>query len=274
MPLFMFLSGMVFSLKLRDFPSQLPSPSREILKSARGLLLPFLCWTLFTALIRHRDSIPQYLLSVAESPDRSLWFLLVLFWCRAFFVLVHRACAGLSAMKLAVVMAVLSVLLTVSSFFLPGSFMGVGLFRTHFPYFALGVFVWQYRGRLSGFLADIPAVLAMVALFAMIAPCWYLTVPNPFSLSHGRVLFAVIKRLSLIPGIFLTLSLTKFLTRCAPHAVVNALCITGSMTLGIYALHGWFLGYIPPVIVPLSASIALTAIIERIPLTRRLLLGK
>ena len=275
MPLFMFLSGMVFSLKLRNFPSQSLKPSREILKSARGLLIPFVCWTLVAALIRHRDNMAGYFLRVAESPDRSLWFLLVLFWCRAFFVLVHRVCArafrNLTAMKLAAVMAVMFVLMRLLA---PGNFMGAGLFRAHFPYFALGVFAWQYRVRLSGFLADLPAVLAMIALFAVIAPCWHLTEPNPFSLAHGRVLFLIVRRLSPIPGIFLTLSLTRFLARCATHAAVNALCMTGTMTLGIYALHPYFLGMFPPVIAPLCVSVLLTVVIGRIPVMRVLLLGK
>ena len=175
MPLFMFLSGMVFSLKLKDFPSQSLDPLREILKSSRGLLVPFVCWTLLYAVIHHRDDMAGYLVSVAESPDRSLWFLLVLFWCRMFFVLVHAAVAkafrNLTVSVLAVMMLVIFAAIRP---LMPGSFMGAALFLAHFPYFALGVFMWQYRAKLSGFLSDIPAILAMIALFAVIAPCWYL----------------------------------------------------------------------------------------------------
>ena len=232
-------------------------------------------WTLVTCLMYHREDMAGYLVSVVESPDRSLWFLLVLFWCRMFFVLVHAAGAkafrNLTVSVLAVMMLVIFAAIRP---LMPGSFMGAALFLAHFPYFALGVFMWQYRAKLSGFLSDIPAILAMIALFAVIAPCWYLVSPNPFVAKHGRLLFAVVKRVSPVPGIFLTLSLTKILARPAFSHIIKFLGFTGTMTLGIYALHSHFLGYFPPVIIPLSASIILTLLTEKIPFIRTLLLGK
>ena len=275
----MFISGMVLSIKFKALPSPDFNTSREIMKSAMGLLVPFVSWTLIYAFMRHRDSVLQYLLSVAKSPDNSLWFLLVLFWCRIFFVTINKVCTKCfgksSVISFASVMIVIFVLASVvSKLLLPRNFLGFGLFRMHFPYFAAGVFMYKYRERLSGFLYSISANTAMIIMFILIAPCWYHLSPNPFEIAHGEFLFKVIKRISAIPGIFLMMSLTKLITRANFKPVVNALSFTGKKTLGIYAIHGSFLGMFPPFIVPFLASIVITVIVEKIPLLRSLLLGK
>lgn len=275
MPLFMLLAGMVFSLKFHDFPSQGLNTSREIIKSVRGLLVPYIFWTLIHAAAFHRDSMLSYIQAVIKSPDASLWFLFVLFLYRIFFVIIHAVCKKSSVIMLASLMIVIFVLVSAASMlFCPDNFTAFGLFRAYFPYFAAGFFVYQYRERFSGFLDSIPLNAAMLVMFVIVAPCWYLVIPNPFSISHGEIFFRVLRRVLPIPGIFLMMSLVKLILRSDFRPLINALSFTGKKTLGIYAIHFFFLGIFPPVILPLSASLILTVIIEKIPLIRSLLLGK
>ena len=279
MAFFMFISGMVFSIKFKALPSPDFNTSREIMKSAMGLLVPFVSWTLIYAFTEHRDSVLQYLLSVVESPDNSLWFLLVLFWFRIFFVTVHWVCIKCfgksSVISLVSVMIVIFGLVSVASkLLLPRNFLGCELFRTFFPHFAAGVFMYQYRERLSGFLDSISVNTIMIIIFILTAPFYYNVSPNPFETTHGVFLFKIIIRIPAIPGIFLMMSLTKLITRTNFKPVINALSFTGKMTMGIYVFHWYFLKMFPPFIVPFLASIVITVIVEKIPLLRSLLLGK
>lgn len=282
----MLLAGMVFSLKFHDFPSQSLNVCREIMKSVRGLLIPFICWTLIYGAAFHRDEVPGYFWRVIEYPASSLWFLIVLFWCRIFFVAVHALCIKLFRKpSVILIVSVMTVLLVASRlFFSIGDFLGYSFVVGYLPYFAAGVFMYQYRDRLSVFLDSIAAntavIIIFVIMFVISASSWYSDMPISFEARlkviswHGEILYQIIKRTRSLPGIFLMLSLTKFILRSNFKPLINALAFTGKKTLGIYALHGYLLGIFPPVILPLSASLILTVIIEKIPLIRSLLLGK
>ena len=285
MPFFMFISGMVFSFKFRELPSQTFSASREIAKSVRRLLIPFICWAIINGVIRHRDSMLSYSLKVIEDLDDSFWFLIVLFWCRGLFAVIHALCIKLFRKPPVIVLASMMIAIYVLVFvmtklFLPGGFLGAGLLRQHFPYFAAGVFMYKYRERLSGFLDSISVNIAMIIIFVL-----FMFLPSETILresSHyGEMLFKIIIRVKPLPGIFIALSLTKLIIRSDFRSLINALSFMGKKTLGIYTYHMYFSYHMPflrmffpPVILSFSAGIILTMITEKIPVVRSLLLGK
>ncbi len=278
----MFISGMVFSLKFHEFPSHNFSTSREIMKSVRGLLVPFLSWALIIGFINYSAGILEYFMSVIEGRN-GLWFFLGLFYCRIFFVLVHKSYIKFFR-KYSVIslIAFMTAAYTAALLLVPAefTFMQIGAFRTYFPYFASGVFLYYFRERFADFLESIPFNIIILILFLILATLCYV---YRFSLSedelaeiprHMLIILKVLTRVTAVFGTLIALSITLFIFRSNFKHVISFLAATGKMTIGIYVFHGYFCEMFPPVIFPLSVSIILTMITEKIPVVRSLLLGK
>lgn len=126
MPLFMFISGAVYR---GEFSYE------WILKRLRILFLPFVVWSFIYYLYnKTNDPFIEYWISILKEPDKSLWFLLILFYCSMF---------ALPFTKIKYWQEILFILaLTVQA--VPCSEYGMNLFRWMFFYFALGCLYNKY----------------------------------------------------------------------------------------------------------------------------------
>ncbi len=281
MPLFMFLAGMVFSLKFREFiPENFSFRDflRELKKAFCGLFVPFVSWTVVYYFLRHNDGTLTYFKNVIKSPDYSLWFLITLFYCRVFFVFVLALFRG---KKITSFTALLIVFYVAAYKLLPG-IAGGGFFKFHFPYFALGIFFCKFTNKFEALLNSRTINIITFILFLIFAPLWYLTSKNPVELflsrfmpiNYAAKLYFYYKRAVPFLGITLFMSFARFLSRKNLGYVDNFLSFTGQLTLGIYAIHGTFIRVQPLFIASLAISIIITFVIAKIPVIRFFLLGK
>lgn len=294
MPMFMCLAGMVASLKIHSF---FPVCSLDLVafnakKEARGatrrLLVPFIAWTVVYYFLRHNDGTLDYFKKVIASPDWSLWFLLALFYCRMLFEAI-RGIVMLSRILLEklfqrdlgmfdnpfIVLGIITACFLIFHTYGPNKF-GLYSLKIHFPYYVFGIFLYKYKEKIRH-----AALLQGVCLllFCVLMPFWYRTEPGPAEawLSHFMYLgtaSTLFRYTVAICGTMAFLLVVKFLLRPSLAWLHTPLAFSGSMTLGIYALHGQFME-IPPIFFgTFAASLLVTWAIGKIPVVRFFLLGE
>jgi hypothetical protein len=77
-----------------------------------------------------------------------------------------------------------------------------------------------------------------------------------------------------LSGSLVILSVAKWISETEIKPIRNFLILCGQLSLGIYALHYFFLAYSPKVLAPLLISIGLAYGINKIPVLRAVLLGE
>jgi uncharacterized membrane protein HdeD (DUF308 family) len=70
------------------------------------------------------------------------------------------------------------------------------------------------------------------------------------------------------------LLLVEYFSNRPNWIISKVLAYCGVLSLGIYAIHFYFLPYKPPVIAPLIISVLITLVIQKIPILRVVLLGE
>jgi len=297
MPLFIFLSGAVMSLR----PPAASNPdlsmigallktSQVIGRSAERLLTPFAVWTLIGWGVHRRNEIPllEWITTVVKTVDYSLWFLLTIFYCIATWQLwslglrVASDClrrTPLARMGEFVQKGYISIPLSlwiVPKILQPMTgHYGLGFLRAYFFVFMVGMFFWLYcRDIFHGWKS-----LGCGLIFVLLAPFWYRLYPsvpaqimaNYIGIERADFLFRSVVSLC---GIFVVLALSKRLSRTPRVAVKNALAFCGLASLGIYAVHFYLLGYKPPFFAPLAGSLVFYFIFSRVPGLSLLFLGE
>ena len=130
MPLFFILSGMVTN----------PDTPGRIIKSAKRLLLPTLSWNLVHFFARgfyKQASASKYILNFLIRPDSGLWFLWVMFFVIALFVLAKKAekHIGIASYPL----------IAIFLYVLPVNRYGLDLIKYYLPYLLLGYLYARYK---------------------------------------------------------------------------------------------------------------------------------
>jgi fucose 4-O-acetylase-like acetyltransferase len=291
MPLFIFLSGAVTSLV--PFQSVATDQRagtfwltflRAVQRSAPRLLLPFMSWTIIGWYVNQREivSLTDWLVKVYRSPDNSLWFLLLAFEClvlwRAWTCLrdALRATIGPKLKRLAPVFdndALCAIL-----FWLVMKLMvlrmlagtpGIAFVGQYLIYFVSGLLFWKYgRGRLRGLSRLVP-----YAVFVALVPFWHRTeplmLPDIGPRADGLFRYAVA-----LAGILVVLDVAAIIQRNGFHFIGQALAYCGVASLGIYAIHYYFLGTWPPFFAAMAGSLLTYAVLVRIPVVSLVLLGE
>lgn len=139
MPLFMFISGMLFRQPLTAEMTQ-----KQIGARARSLLVPFLAWLLLSYLAitfiqqpaGFPTSFPSFLVEVVHHPDAGgLWFLLVLFECHVLLASSYLAVGQKAALASVGIILLLNIFLTIAP---QANYLGLGLLRWHYLFFIAG----------------------------------------------------------------------------------------------------------------------------------------
>ena len=292
MPLFVFLSGAVAAIAFQSdsvkdgMKASLQQAKVRISKAAVRLLLPFVAWSVANQLIyHHSDNVLSALILAFRRPDTALWFLLAIFYCIALTALFNTLFSAIYKLATRInsneftkwicdgrVQIVLMILIWWAIREHTPRGAGLSLIRPYFIYYILGVGFYKYiYSKLSAW-KYLPAWIIFIAL----VPFWSRSALDningatwlPTELTY---FYAGLVALS---GSFLFLGLAKWISEVNIKPIKSFLILCGQLSLGIYAIHYFFLGYSPKVLAPLLISVALAYGINRIPILRMALLGE
>jgi fucose 4-O-acetylase-like acetyltransferase len=295
MPLFVFLSGAVAAIAFKPerveqgLKASLLLAKSKIFKAAIRLLLPFISWCVLNQLIYHQSSdVLSALILAFRRPDTALWFLLAIFYCivltcifdvlLSLFYLIYQKmglnaiAAGLSSGHVQILVMILLWLL-IKEHTPRGA--GVSLLRPYFLYYLLGMGFYRYLyPNMTTW-----KYLVFFGLFLALIPFWSRTAPNNFIDSIDLTFISAkflyfYAGLVAISGTFALLSIAKWISLGKKSIGQNFLILCGKLSLGIYAIHYFFLSYSPKVIAPLLISVGLSYGINRIPVLRTIFLGE
>jgi fucose 4-O-acetylase-like acetyltransferase len=237
MPLFMFISGFVYSGAKR-------SVSEEVRLKSRSLLRPFLAWLPITYLWVSFGptpmNAPDFALRVIAAPDAGgLWFLWVLYLINLM-VLTCRQFAPRSAMVTAWgLWGVLSAIVLVRS---EWNVLGLKLLCWHLPFFLLGMAFRKADGM--SHLHPVSALVCGLLFFATL-PLWVRTGPSPFSSYLGSLPGAastlVVRSFSYLIAVLAILATFSLFNSLAQSIRLQTLSRLGRISLEIYATHIYFL---------------------------------
>ena len=292
MPLFVFLSGAVAAIAFRSdniqdgFGGALKRAQTKISKASIRLLLPFLAWCVTNQLIyHHSDSIFSALILAFRRPDTALWFLLAIFYCivlTSLFEIVFSVLnllfqkAGLKIVSKLLCDGRIQIILMILIWWAIREHTprgaGFSLIRPYFIYYLLGVGFYKYVYLQLATWKYLPAWIIFIGLI----PFWSRTaldnidgltlIPTGFTYFYAGLVA--------LSGSLVILSVAKWISETKIKPIRNFLIFSGQLSLGIYAIHYFFLAYSPKVLAPLLISIGLAYGINRIPVLRTVLLGE
>ena len=292
MPLFVFLSGAVAAIAFKSesvcngVNDSLQQAKVKISKAVVRLLLPFVAWCVINQLIyHHSDSVMSALILAFRRPDTALWFLLAIFYCivltalfNILFSVIYRLSIRVEVKGIAkwICNGRVQILLMILIWWVIREHTprgaGLSLIRPYFIYYVLGVGFYKYIYPKLSTWKYLPAWIIFIAL----VPFWSRSALDnvngatwlPMELTY---FYAGLVALS---GSFLILGLAKWISETNIRPVKSFLILCGQLSLGIYAMHYFFLAYSPKVFAPLLLSIGLAYGINRAPVLRTLLLGE
>jgi|APCry1669193181_1035450.scaffolds.fasta_scaffold45876_2 fucose 4-O-acetylase-like acetyltransferase len=293
MPLFIFLSGAVASLWFK--PDEIALPFKEFIsiigiriqKSAIRLLLPFISWALISNIVRQTGApLLEVVIMAFRRPDTALWFLLCIFYCVVLFSAFQLILAGLQAsnrqlrsiLKIPLdgrwqLFFIAIAWLLIEPHMPPASTLDA--LKSYFLFYVLGMGFYKYLGQY--FIARwryTPYVIFLPLVFY-----WSRISPNHLliSLNEGwsKVIIATcFAPLVAISGTLLTWEMSSRLQKIGFKSLNQFIAYCGKLSLGIYALHYFFLELNPPALIPLALSILISMILLRFRLTKLFLLGE
>jgi len=292
MPLFVFLSGAVAAIAFKSdrvgegVGAALQQAKTRIAKAVVRLLLPFIAWCLINQLIyHHSDSVMSALILAFRRPDTALWFLLAIFYCIVLaelfniaFSLIYKLSARVGLQEAAIwiadgrVQIILIILIWWAIREHTPRGAGLSLIRPYFIYYVLGIGFYKYVYPQLTTWKYLPAWIIFIGLI----PFWSRTAVHNIdgAIVLPSVLTYFYAGLVALSGSFLILSIAKWIAETHIKVLKSFLVLCGQLSLGIYAIHYFFLAYSPKVVAPLLLSMALAYGINRIPILRKVLLGE
>ncbi|MBT8593990.1 acyltransferase [Polynucleobacter paneuropaeus] len=301
MPLFIFISGMVFSIALKKTALEKTSMQAlltvyltRIYRSFVRLIIPFIVWTFIGYFLNHRyedgkiwnlEPMLTFLIKVIHSPDWSLWFLVCVFYCICALSFFEFCLYSLRLRINIKNVYIFNLTLLLLSFYIAsilhrvgirtGEF-GVGFLTSYFIYFTLGYILAVATIRT---LLKKPLIYLCIPLFICLVPFWHRTAPYHLMPSATEFISPYLNNnlfggvMALLGSVVVLLLVEYFSNR--PNWIFSKfLAYCGVLSLGIYAIHFYFLSYKPPVIAPLFISVLITLVIQKIPILRVALLGE
>lgn len=217
MPLFFFLSGYV-------------SKNATVKKCAISLLVPYLFWGVVLCILNDWNISCLFL-----DPDKVLWFLLILFYCHLFHILIKTYIdSTFYIILIAFLLCVITYLVG------KGDVGGLRLYARSLPFFLLGYYTKEYK-LLSKLNSSKIRLLCWV-FFVLMSP-QFTRNGNPLFFSYwnlgimGRFIFDFAVALF---GIFSFFTLFNYIYK---KYNIKSLSYIGRKTLAIYALQFFFVGY-------------------------------
>ncbi len=288
MPMFMFVAGMTASFSFaRRLNTELNLVSYlvEIRSRAIRLLVPFATWAVIQYFVLRPEGYgpATWLLHVFQVPDSGLWFLLTLFQCCCVLMFVSitvqcilmaraarrpGASGDSTALYLTVIVVGIVIKFVIRAIPLSGTFLPNG----YFIYFFAGVVFHMILP------AGIPKLLRWIpyVMFLALAPFWYRTEMSPVAsfFWNPKLANSVFGYLVAFAGTLAFVDLIRLFVDTAAPSLVRPASYVGKRSLDIYAIHFYFLGYIPQVIAPIAISLAVSLLLRTNAVTSWLCLGQ
>lgn len=294
MPLFIFLSGAVAaisfdaSLVARGMGQVFLNGLKKIRKAAIRLLIPFIAWCVLNQLIyQHADSLISALLLAFRRPNTALWFLLAIFYCITLisifqlifsFILWILSILNLNTKKFEKLISgeIFQITFMILIWWLIKSHTphgaGLALLKPYFIYYLLGIGFYKYTQGNYSYWYSILAGLAFICL----APFWLRTAEFQYagSMLLPSIAIYFYAGIVAISGTGIVLGCARAINSCKFDALKFFLVLCGQLSLGIYAIHYFFLAYSPKVLMPLLLSIIISLLLNRTPVLRTFFLGE
>lgn len=297
MPFFIMLSGVSAFYWFHDFnrisstSSKFKSAIKRIRKSVLTLLVPFYSWGVVDFLYNRRDgSLINYLSEISFRTDLALWFLPSLFCCISYLIIIliflnlilkafpteTKIVEMCNKPNMQILLVFLIWLIFREK--IP-NILGTGMANNFhgglFLYFLAGIWIQLnmklIEGKLIGYLSAVS--------FLLLTPFWSRI--EEFNLITAAPEFLknyyIGAGFSIYVGLTGSFSIFIFVNmnwRKIPKNLIPTLTALGTYTLGIYAIHGYFIASRFYVITPILASLCITMLIDRLPIVRTILLGR
>jgi fucose 4-O-acetylase-like acetyltransferase len=294
MPLFIFLSGAVASIVFdpmlindgveRTFKDACSRVNKALIR----LVLPFLAWCVLNQLIyHHAESVINALVLAFKRPDTALWFLLAIFYCivltslfQILFALILRTFKIINILSARVEEIFSNEMIQIALMILIWWMIkehtphggGLALLKPYFIYYALGMGFYRYtQGNYSYWYSVFAG-----AIFLLLSPFWLRTAEFQYAgvMALPQAALYLYASLVAISGTFVVLGITRLISSSKLGLTKNFLILCGQLSLGVYAIHYFFLAYSPKFIMPLLASITISYILNKIPIARTVFLGE
>ena len=275
---------------ISGFVSYRPNSQGVVLwKRAKQLLIPFFVWTVLIGLLQ--GNTWEHCLNVLYSPDKSFWFLFVLFAI----VVLHEAAIALSR-KIGsryllifsgggyLALILLMVLFEVRIF-------GFQFISYYFGFYALG-----YALRYYNIVIKPSFALCCGCLWFVLSLYWRMhAVPEPLewmTILPAQIINYSYRFVTALCACIFLIGISPVLFKNREAKLFRFLAYLGRISLGIYVLHIFIGRWVDPllvsfcgsmesilsicieVLVKLAVSILGVELIRRIPMLSKLLLGK
>lgn len=255
---------------------------------AKQLLLPFIAWTILEGASLTR------LYNVILKPDRSFWFLFVMFFIIALFIVIHNITPKkewkLIAYKdISLLVAIISlILLMVATEF---RYFGFQFFALYFGFYVYGYWIRKYSVNFN-----IAWIIIFGVIWIVLALFWRMhDVPAPLTninfIPDSIIIYSYRYITAFAGSLFFMSFAMKYLNK--ENVMSRILVYLGNNSLGIYVIH-LYLGHkfvsnffenllgentsitfiVCDFITRIVISIILINLIQRIPVVRLFLLGK
>lgn len=229
MPLFMMISGFVSSTK--------PSPVITFtIKKGKHLLLPFIVWGIFSSILHQKFDI-YHIINLFIYPDTGLWFLWVLFFISIFHNLSLIISQKYNINKYKCFIFILFFLFIISK-------LSHGLGGSHFISW---YFIFYICGVILRGIKKLPSNTKILSLFLfifLILGFYWKRIEAPIFISTNIVLTALCiycyKIITALTACIFLFSFHKSI-ESPKSKVQNFLQLLGKETLGIYAIHYYFI---------------------------------
>lgn len=222
MPLFMLISGYLsYKIEYTFY---------NIKKRFVQLVIPFVIWSVIGMVITKDWSLVWIL-----SPDKSLWFLWILFWAYLINVLSFVSSNRLKMSPIIVIGCVYFAIFAIQKFFLIHN-SGCGLLLRHLPFFCVGIYCGKYSSRVVPLMKKLSIPLLMIWAFCAYWWCWW---HSPFNLHY--IVGYVYNYIVAFTGSFGFWGVVQYF-----KTDILIFRWLGGATLGIYAIHMYILNLMIP----------------------------
>lgn len=261
-------------------------------QKAQQLLLPFITWSALAVLIKGYKC--NYLYEIILKPDSSYWFIFVLFFIIALFILActkfdNQVCRSI---ELRDIILLLIILLLISIMvFTEFRLFGFQFFALYFGFYVYGYWIRKFHVKFK-----IIWIVSLGILWFILALFWKMhEVPAPLaniSFIPASLITYTYRYVTAFIGALFFMGFAMNFMNNRNNISIKFLCKLGQISLGIYIIHifiGQYVSYIFTIIfnsnvsIPfilsdfttrLFLSIGVVGIIQRIPVVRLFLLGK
>lgn len=236
MPLFMFISGFVYSGARRGVRDELGL-------KARTLLLPFIAWLPVTFVWMQWGpeplSVQSFVLRIIASPDAGgLWFLWVLFLINVLILVGRLILPSRPLLAASAIWLLLNVVVLARP---DANTLGIKLLCWHFPFFVAGL-IFRRRGAAGALRA--PVVIACAVLFLLLFQGWA-RVGNGGPVQvlgawHGALAVLLLRAFNYTTAFLAIFTLFGLFSSAFMSGAARAFEGFGRISLEIYASHIYF----------------------------------